>query len=114
MVVTVFDKKDAAPSFAMVRELRAAGLRAEAYVGTGKMGDQLKYADKRGAAIAIIEGPDERAKGEVTIKDLAAGAELAKSVESRAAWVGERAAQVTVARARLPDEVRTLLASRKG
>ncbi len=114
VVVTVFDKKDAAPSFAMVRELRAAGLRAEAYVGTGKMGDQLKYADKRGAAIAIIEGPDERAKGEVTIKDLAAGAELAKSVESRAAWVGERAAQVTVARARLPDEVRTLLASRKG
>jgi len=113
IVVTVFDKKDAAPSFALVRELRAAGLRAEAYVGTGKMGDQLKYADKRGAAIAIIEGPDERAKGDVTIKDLAAGAELAKSVESRAAWVGERAAQVTVQRARLTDEVRKLL-SRKG
>jgi histidyl-tRNA synthetase len=113
VVVTVFDKKDAAPSFALVRELRAAGLRAEAYVGAGKMGDQLKYADKRGAAIAIIEGPDERAKGEVTVKDLALGAELAKSVESRAAWVGERAAQVSVQRARLADEVRKLL-SRKG
>jgi histidyl-tRNA synthetase len=112
VVVTIFDKKDAAPSFAIVRELRAAGLRAEAYVGAGKMGDQLKYADKRGAAIAIIEGPDEREKGEVTVKDLALGAELAKSVESRAAWVGERAAQVTVPRARLADEVRKLL-SRK-
>ena len=47
----------------------------------------MKYADKRGAAIAVIEGGDERAKGEVTLKDLALGAELAKSVESRAAWV---------------------------
>ena len=44
----------------MAQELRAAGIRAEAYVGTGKMGDQFKYADKRGAAIAVVEGPDER------------------------------------------------------
>ena len=71
------------------QELRAAGIRAEAYVGTGKIGDQFKYADKRGAAIAVIEGGDERAQGEVTLKDLALGAELAKSVESRADWVGQ-------------------------
>ncbi|NDU79371.1 histidine--tRNA ligase, partial [Actinomadura sp. DSM 109109] len=56
VVVTVFDKNDAAPAFDIVRELRAAKIRAEAYVGTGKMGDQFKYADKRGAALAIIEG----------------------------------------------------------
>jgi histidyl-tRNA synthetase len=110
VVVTVFDKNDAAPAFAMVSELRRAGLRAEAYVGTGKMGDQFKYADKRGAALAIIEGPDERAKGEVTVKDLALGAELAKSVESRAAWVGNREAQVTVKRADIVAEIRRLLA----
>ena len=79
--------------FNFVDELRAAGIRAEAYVGTGKFGDQMKYADKRGAAIAVIEGGDERARGEVTLKDLALGAELAKSVESRAAWVGARQAQ---------------------
>ena len=59
----MFDKADAAPAFAMARELRAAGIRAEAYVGTGKFGDQFKYADKRGAAIAVIEGGDERAQG---------------------------------------------------
>ena len=69
--------------------MRAAGLRAEAYVGTGKMGDQLKYADKRGAAIAVIEGGDERARGRSHVKDLALGAELAKSIESRAEWVGD-------------------------
>ena len=109
IVVTVFDKTDAAASFALVRDLRDAGLRAEAYVGNGKMGDQLKYADKRGAAIAVIEGPDERAGGQVQLKDLALGAELAKSVESRAEWVGNREAQKSVARTDLVAEVKKML-----
>ena len=99
-------------SFDMAAELRRAGLRAETYVGTKKFGDQLKYADRRGAAIAVIEGGDERAKGEVTLKDLALGTELAKSVESRADWVQERRAQVTVKRERLVEEVRAMLAGK--
>jgi histidyl-tRNA synthetase len=109
VVVTAMDKSDLAASFALARELRAAGLRAEAYVGTGKMGDQFKYADKRGAAVAVIEGGDERARGEVTLKDLALGAELAKSVESRADWVGTRQAQISVKRADLVAEIQKLL-----
>ena len=112
VVVTVFDKAEAAASFTMVQELRAAGIRAEAYVGNGKMGDQFKYADKRGAAIAVIEGGDERARGEVTLKDLALGAELAKSVESRAEWVGNREAQKSVKRGDLVAEIQKML--RKG
>jgi histidyl-tRNA synthetase len=112
IVVTVFDKAEAAASFAIVQELRAAGLRAEAYVGNGKMGDQFKYADKRGAAIAVIEGGDERARGEVTLKDLALGAELAKSVESRAAWVGARQAQVGVRRDKLVAAIKDMLGKR--
>jgi histidyl-tRNA synthetase len=113
VVVTVFDKKDPAPAFAIVGELRKAGIRAEAYVGTGKMGDQFKYADRRHAALAIIEGPDERAKGELQLKDLALGAELAKSVESRAAWVSERQAQTVIPRSCLVEEVRAILLARK-
>jgi histidyl-tRNA synthetase len=109
IVVTVMDKAEAAASFKMVAELRAAGLRAEAYVGTGKFGDQMKYADKRGAAIAVIEGGDERARGEVTLKDLALGAELAKSMESRAAWVANRQAQLSVPRAGLVTAVKDML-----
>lgn len=112
VVVTVFDKADAASSFAMVRELRAAGLRAEAYVGNGKMGDQFKYADKRGAAIAVVEGPDERARGEVTIKDLALGAELAKDVANRADWVANREAQKSVSRTALVAEIAAILKGR--
>jgi histidyl-tRNA synthetase len=110
VVVTVFDKNNAAPAFAMVRALRDAKVRAEAYVGTGKLGDQFKYADKRGAALAIIEGPDEAGQGQVKIKDLALGAELAKSVESRADWIGNRQAEVTVDRANLVSEVQKLIA----
>ena len=103
---------DAAQSFATARELRAAGLRAESYVGTKKFSDQLKYADKRGAALVVMEGEDERAKGEVTIKDLKLGAEMSKSVESRDEWVGARAAQETVKRSDLVAKVRELLARR--
>ncbi len=73
-LVFVLAMDDQAASFAMARELRAAGIRAETYVGTKRVPDQLKYADRRGAAIAVIEGSDERAKGEVTLKDLALGA----------------------------------------
>jgi histidyl-tRNA synthetase len=109
VVVTVMDKADAAASFQAVRELRAAGIKAEAYVGNGKFGDQMKYADRRGAAIAVIEGGDEKIAGNVTLKDLALGAELAKSVESRAAWTANRQAQVTVKRADLAAEIKAML-----
>src|SRR5580698_5446399 len=100
-LVVVLALDDAANSFTMAAELRAAGIRVETYVGNKKFGDQLKYADKRGAAIAVIEGSDERAKGEVTLKDLALGAELAKATDSRATYLAGRQAQRTVKRADL-------------
>jgi histidyl-tRNA synthetase len=109
-LVVVLSLDDPQSSFKMAAELRAAGIRAETYVGTKKFGDQLKYADKRDAAIAIIEGGDERANEQVTLKDLALGAELSKSVESRADWVKERPAQISVRRADLVAEVHKMLA----
>jgi histidyl-tRNA synthetase len=109
-LIVVLSMGDAAQSFATARELRNEGLRAESYVGTKKIPDQLKYADKRGAALVVMEGEDERAKGEVTIKDLKLGAEISKTTESRAEWVGARAAQQTVKRSDLIAKVRELLA----
>jgi histidyl-tRNA synthetase len=111
-LVVVLAMDDAARSFAMAAELRSKGIRAEAYVGTKKFGDQLKYADKRGAALAVIEGADERAAGKVTLKDLKRGAELSKSIESRAEWLGERQAQVTVERGELVPAIQTMLSRR--
>ena len=63
----------------MAAILRAAGIRAEVYLGNPKnFGNQLKYADKRQSPIAIIQGEDEAARGVVQIKDLILGAKLAE------------------------------------
>jgi histidyl-tRNA synthetase len=108
-LVIVLGMGDTVASFRLAKELRAAGVRAEAYVGTKKIPDQLKYADKRGAALVVMEGDDERAAGNVTIKDLKLGAELAKQVESRADYLGARAAQETVKRDALVTKVKEML-----
>jgi histidyl-tRNA synthetase len=112
IVVLVLDKGAIAESFNLAQELRGAGLRAEAYVGEAGMKAQLKYADRRGAAVAVIEGGDERARGEVTLKDLALGAELAKSTENRASWVKDRPAQQSVKRGDMVSAIRAILAAK--
>jgi len=113
VVVTVMDR-DAMPGYqAMAAELRAAGLRAEVFLGGGGMGKQLKYADQRRSAVAIIEGADERSRGVVQLKDLALGAQLASEIESHDDWKAQPA-QVEVARDRLVHEVRTMLARSLG
>ena len=95
----------------MVQALRDAKIRAELYQGNPKQfGKQLQYADRRGAAVAVIQGGDERAAGQVQLKDLIAGAEAAKAIESREEWVEQQPAQVSVAEADLVAEVRTILA----
>ncbi|MCH2163541.1 MAG: histidine--tRNA ligase [Marinovum sp.] len=80
IVVTVMDRDRMADYQALVAELRAAGLRAEVYLGNPKnFGNQLKYADKRQSPVAVIQGSDEAARGVVQIKDLILGAKLAET-----------------------------------
>ena len=55
------------------------------------MNAQLKYADKRGSICAVIQGSNEREKGEVAIRDLILGAELASSAKDRADYLELRA-----------------------
>jgi histidyl-tRNA synthetase len=112
VVVTVFDKDRLADYQAMVAKLRAANIRAELYLGNPKnLGNQLKYADRRNSPCVVIQGSDEKAKGEVTIKDLIVGAELAKLEKGREEHLQKQAqAQVTVGEDELVATVRTLLA----
>ena len=108
VVVTVMDRDRMADYQAMAAELRAAGIRAEVYLGNPKnFGNQLKYADKRGAPVAIIQGGDEAARGVVQVKDLILGAKIAAqaSVEE---WKSQPA-QTEVTRADLVAEVRRIL-----
>ncbi|MBZ9865116.1 histidine--tRNA ligase [Mesorhizobium sp. CA15] len=95
----------------MVADLRAAGIRSEMYLGGAGMKAQLKYADRRGSPVAIIQGGDERAKGEVQIKDLIEGARLSAEIADNAEWRAARPAQVTVAESELVGEVKKILAA---
>ncbi len=95
----------------MVQELRAAGVRAELYQGNWKkFGNQLKYADKRGCPLAIIQGSDEKEKGIVQIKDLEEGKRLSAEIEDNATWRESRPAQVEVPLAEMVETVKKMLA----
>ena len=112
VVVTMFDRDRVADYQKMVSALRAANIRAELYLGNPKnnLGAQLKYADKRGAPCAIIQGGDEKARNEVQIKDLILGAGLT-AIKDRDEYLKKQAeAQFAVKEADLVEEVRKLLA----
>jgi histidyl-tRNA synthetase len=109
VVVLVLDRDQLPRYQSMVAELRAEGIRAELYLGQSGMRAQLKYADKRAAPIVVIEGGDERAKGEVTLKDMALGAELSSEIKSRSEWAKGAVAQVSVRREDLARRVREIL-----
>ena len=95
----------------MVQNLRQTGIRAEMFQGNPKnFGKQLQYADRRGCPVAIIQGVDEREKGEVQIKDLLEGKQIAQGIDSREEWTQERAAQVSVPEADMVAEVQKVLA----
>ncbi|MFP4406723.1 His/Gly/Thr/Pro-type tRNA ligase C-terminal domain-containing protein, partial [Rhodosalinus sp.] len=110
VVVTVMDRERMADYLGMAAELRAAGVRAEVYLGNPKnFGNQMKYADRRGAPVAVIEGEDERARGVVQLKDLILGAQIAESATLEE-WK-ERPSQIEVPRGELVAKVREMLAS---
>ena len=108
VVVTVMDRDRMADYMAMVNDLRRAGIRAEVYLGNPKnFGNQLKYADKRAAPVAVIQGGNEAANGTVILKDLILGAKLAEEATLEE-WKA-RPAQVEVPRDQLVAAVREMI-----
>ncbi len=108
VVVTVMDRERMADYQEMVSDLRKAGIRAEVYLGNPKnFGNQLKYADKRGSPVAVIEGGDEHAKGVVQIKDLILGAQIAENATLEE-WK-DRPSQYEVPRGDLVAKVQEIL-----
>jgi len=111
VIVTVLDRDRLADYQRMAAALRAAGIRAELYLGAGKFGPQMKYADRRRSPCVVIQGTDEKQKGEVQIKDLIVGAELAGLSKERDDYLKKQAeAQFTVPEDRLVEAVRQVLA----
>lgn len=69
--VTVFDEEGRKAALSLAGQLRRAGVRAEVSYVSGKLGRQFKQADRIGAKVALVQGPDERESGSVTVKNLA-------------------------------------------
>lgn len=70
VMVTVFDTESQMASYQLGAELRQTGLNIYSYPTPDKLGKQFRHADRIGAKIAVILGPDEIANQQVAIKDL--------------------------------------------
>ena len=77
VLVTIFDQASIDDSLRLAADLRAAGVRAELYPEPDKLGKQFKYASARDASFVAVLGTDERARGEVTIKNMKTGEQQA-------------------------------------
>jgi histidyl-tRNA synthetase len=111
VVVLVMDRDRMADYQRMVATLRSGGIRAELYLGASGMKAQMKYADRRRSPCVVIQGSDERAKGEVQIKDLALGAALAARGKDRADYLERTAeAQFSTPESSLLSAVRQVIA----
>ncbi len=96
VLVTVFDQERLLPSYRLGADLRRAGIPTAVYPEPAKLPRQFKYADKIGARLALVLGPDEAASAQVTLKDLSTGD------------------QQTVAQADVVQSVRKILESHTG
>lgn len=92
VLVTVFDENSLLPAFSLAAELRQAGINVACYPAPAKLGKQFKYADRIGARIAMVLGPDEISSGQVSIKNLATRE------------------QTNIAREKAPDFIQNILA----
>uniref|UniRef100_UPI0035C9E373 ATP phosphoribosyltransferase regulatory subunit n=1 Tax=uncultured Methylobacterium sp. TaxID=157278 RepID=UPI0035C9E373 len=110
VVVLVLDRENIADYQRLVARLRAENIPAELYLGGAGMKAQMKYADRRRAPVAIIQGSNERAAGEVQIKDLIVGAQAAQGIVSNAEWKAARPAQVSCPETEMVARVRAVLA----
>jgi histidyl-tRNA synthetase len=115
VLVTVFGPDSVPAAQTLVTKLREAKIRAELYLGNPKhgIGQQLKYADRRSSPCALIQGPDEKAKGEVLVRDLIAGAAPSDTTDREAHLKKQAEAQAPVKESELVEAVRKLLARHK-
>jgi histidyl-tRNA synthetase len=76
VLVTVFDEERQLASLGLAAKLREAGLNVVVYPEAAKLGKQFKYADRIGAKVTLVIGPDEAENGQVTVKNLINGEQV--------------------------------------
>jgi len=76
VMVTIWNEDSLGESIALATELRSKGLRVDIYPEADKMAKQFKYASARGIPFVAIIGEEERARGEIAIKDMKSAEQL--------------------------------------
>jgi len=76
VLVTVFNEDCLLESFKLASELRRAGLNVVCYPEAAKLPKQFKYADRIGAKVTLVLGPEEVEKGRVAVKNLMNGEQV--------------------------------------
>ncbi len=69
-LVTQMDEANLPQYLDLAGQLRRAGIATEVVLEAGKLARQFKYADRAGIRFVLVLGPDELARGTVTVKDL--------------------------------------------
>ena len=73
VLMTFFDGQKLHEYLSLAGKLRAAGVGVEVYPDPKKIGQQLKFANRRGFRIAIVAGEQEFERGVCQVKDLESG-----------------------------------------
>ena len=71
---------------------------------------QLRYADRRGAPVAVIQGGNEKEAGQLIVKDLIEGKKIAETITDNAEWREAKAGEELVNEADVVTAVRAVLA----
>ena len=97
VLVTVWNEEAVKDSLGFAAELRrsAPGLRVDVYPEADKLGKQLKYASALGVPFVVVIGDDERARGEVALKDMKTGEQRTLKREQAGATINEALNGVT-------------------
>ena len=82
--IPLFDANLSAQYCAVAAQLRKRGIGVELYPEPKKLGQQLKYADKKGFKFALVVGSDEAERGVANLKDLRSGGQQEVSLDPEA------------------------------
>ena len=85
--IPYFDKTRLHDYLRLAAAVRRAGIGVEVFPDPKKLGQQLKYADRRGFRVALIAGADEFDSGTCQIKDLQRAQQRVVPLEDDAASV---------------------------
>ena len=112
VLVAVMDEKLAPECMSLAFELRRTGVRTEIQVAPGKLGKQLKRANRLGIPYVVLMGSNEAERGVVTVKQMAVALEEGAGIEGHGEWKQARFGQREVPREAAAETIQGLLAAR--